>query len=115
MQRIDYRRTRYQDEAYRPCRSFMLRGGIYGRSRRYPWRGWRMRRIFGRVIRIDVARYGDSWRRRTANAIAFNASDMVPQFAYQWRPRHVTPRAPRPATTQPVQRRDVPVVLKRAA
>lgn len=116
MHRNGYRDKKYQNEAYRPCRSFMLRGGIYGRSTRYPWRGWRVQRIFRRVIRVDFERYGESWRLRTANSLAYNKSDMVPEFAYQWRPRRVTPRAPRPARAAiPVQRREEAVILKRAA
>jgi hypothetical protein len=109
------RRIKYQNEGYRPCRSFMLREGIHSRCRRYPCRAWRIRRIFRRVIRIDLARRGESWRQRTVNVVAYNKSDMVPVFAYQWRPRPVLPRAPRPARAQPTQRRDEPVILKHAA
>lgn len=113
--RAEYRKAKYQNEGYRPCRLFMLRGGIYGRSLRYPWRALRMRRIFNRVIRVNFERAGEPWRRRTANAAAFNQSDMVPVFAYQWRPKRVTPRARPPAKTQPVPRNHQPVMFKRAA
>lgn len=116
MRRIECRTAKYQNEGYRPCRPFMLNGGIHGRSRRYPWRAWRTRRIFRRVIRIDFMRHGESWRKRTANTVAYNQSDMVPVFAYQWRPRRpVPPRPPRPAKTQSVQRRDEVVIFSRAA
>jgi hypothetical protein len=115
MRRTEYREMKYQNEVYRPCRSFMLRGGIYGRSPRYPWRAWRTRRIFRRVIRIDFERHGQPWRRRTANALAFNKSDMVPLFAYQWRPHPVVPRTPRPAKVSPIHRCEEPMILKRAA
>lgn len=115
MRRIEYRGMKYQNEGYRPCRSFMLSGGIYGRSRDYPWRAWRRRRVFSRIIRIDCTRYGETWRRRTANALALNQSDMVPVFAYEWRPRPVMPRAPRPRRILPIQSRDEPIIWKRAA
>jgi hypothetical protein len=116
MQRIEDRRLKYQNEGYRPCRPFMLRGGIHGRSTRYPWRAYRIRRIFRRVIRTDSMRDGQALRQRTANALAFRQSPMVPVFAYQWRIPRVLPRAPRPTRKQlTIQRHQEPQPLKRAA
>jgi hypothetical protein len=115
MQRPEYRESKYQNQGYRPCRLFMLRGGIYGRSPQYPWRALRTRRIFRRVIRLNFEHRGERWRQRSANALAFNQSDMVPVFAYQWRPKRVTPAARPPAKTQPASRNDEPTSFRRAA
>lgn len=109
------RELKYQNKNYRPCRSFMLRGGIYGRSTVYPWRALRPRRIFRRVIRLDLTRCEVPWRQRSPNATAFNVSEMVPVFAYQWRPKRVVRRMPDPSKTQPIRKSDEPVIMKRAA
>lgn len=115
MQWAECREAKYQNQDYRPCRLFMLRGGIYGRSPQYPWRALRTRRIFRRVIRLNFRHAGERWRERTPNAVAFNQSDMVPVFAYQWRPKRVTPGARPPAKNQVVHRNDEPAIFKRAA
>lgn len=111
---LQQRQMRWQNQAYRPCRRFMLVGGIYGRSTQYPWRAMRMRRIFRRVIRSDFRRE-EPWRQRTANALAFNSMPMVPVFAYEWRPPRFQWRSPPPRKTQPIHLPEQEITLKRAA
>lgn len=65
---------------------FMERGGIYGRSRKYPWTACRIRRVF-KVIRCRDHRFDASERWATLNTKAFNADRMHPLFAYEWRPK----------------------------
>ncbi len=72
---------------------FMRRGGIYGRTRIYPFRAWRTRYLFRTCIHIRFADH--DFTRASENARAYNRALMVPHFAYQMRPRRPTPPGPR--------------------
>lgn len=65
---------------------FMERGGIYGRSRRYPWRAGRIKRVFRTAIHYRDHAFDVRERWQTLNTRAFNDPAMHVLFAYQWRP-----------------------------
>jgi hypothetical protein len=75
---------RWRRRFYRPCEPFMTAGALYGRSRLYPWRAYRTKRIFATVIRVRL-------RWATANTRAFNQQAMHPVFAWQWQPTSPKP------------------------
>lgn len=63
----------------------MTRGGIYGRSREYPYTAGRIKRIFRTAIRVD---YDNErrYRRNSVNANALNKHHLHVMFAYEFRP-----------------------------
>jgi hypothetical protein len=97
---------------YRFGESFMERGApLYGRCRVYPWRAWRIRRVFGRVIRVNLKPLCE----RSANSQAFNSEyAMTVVLAYQWRRHRNKPRPP-PAKEPAPAREPTEEVWLRAA
>ena len=99
---MSYKRSSYKLRGREHCRfaaAFMARGGIYGRSMRYPWRAGMVCRIFRTAIRIHFRE--PDFRPRSANSVAFNRQFMHVQFAYQWRRQSWSPPPPKARKTLP--------------
>lgn len=89
---------RWDKRSHQQGAAFMYSGGIFGvRCRLYPWRALHMRRVFSTCIHVRFDR-GD-FNRASQNVQAMNNHDMVPMFAYQWRPIR---RPPPPGTPKRV-------------
>lgn len=91
------RRVNKELRFYQPCQRFMLAGGIYGRCPQYPWRACRTPRIFRTCIHVDFSTPFYEFRERSENRRAYDATLMVPIFAYQWRLRPRWNPPPRPS------------------